>query len=113
MSLTGDLYGNSNLDEDWHLMNQMIKYYKFGFGKVTECVNEELRAGTMSRSEAINIVEKFDGACSDKYIANFCTYIDISVKEFWAQVHSSVNRDLFEIELDGSIRRKFKVGVGL
>lgn len=113
MSLTGDLYGNSNLDEDWHLMNQMIKYYKFGFGKVTECVNEELRTGTMSRSEAINIVEEFDGACSDEYIESFCFYIDISIEQFWAQVHSSVNRDLFTIELDGSIRRKFKVGIGL
>lgn len=113
LSSTGDLYGNSNLDEDWHLMNQMIKYYKFGFGKVTECVNEELRGGTMSRAEAINIVEEFDGACSNEYIESFCTYLDISIEQFWVQVHSSVNRDLFTIELDGTIRRKFKVGIGI
>ncbi len=113
ISKTGDLYGNSNLDEDWHLMNQMIKYYKFGFGKVTECVNEELRAGTMTRPEAIRLVEQYDGACDAVYIERFCTYIGISLDEFWVQVHSAVNRDLFSIERDGRIVRKFKVGVGL
>ena len=28
---TGDLYGSMALDEDWVIVNQMIKYYKFGF----------------------------------------------------------------------------------
>ena len=28
---TGDLRGVSSLDEDWVTLNQMIKYYKFGF----------------------------------------------------------------------------------
>lgn len=110
---TGDLYGNSNLDEDWHLMNQMIKYYKFGFGKVTECVNEELRIGTMTRAEAIEIVENYDGACSAEYIDSFCTFIGTTNKEFWAHVHASVNPELFTIKPGGVIERKFKVGVGL
>ena len=29
---TGDLYGCSSLDEDWVIVNQLIKYYKFIFG---------------------------------------------------------------------------------
>lgn len=110
---TGDLYGISNLDEDWHNMNQMIKYLKFGFGKVTEYVNEELRSGTMKRSEAIELVEQYDGQCSDEYIESFCAFIDISTDEFWAHVRQSLNRDLFDLHADGSVTRKFKVGVGL
>ena len=35
---TGDLYGVTALDEDWVTLNQMIKYYKFGFGRVTDYV---------------------------------------------------------------------------
>lgn len=110
---TGDLYGVTSLDEDWVTLNQMIKYYKFGFGRVTDYVNEEIRLGRMTREQAIAIVEKYDHACSDEYIESFCDYIDISVDRFWEQVHASLNRDLFTLEADGNISRKFQVGVGL
>ena len=109
---TGDLLGITALDEDWVTLNQMIKYYKFGFGRVTDYVNEEIRLGRMTRLHGIKLVEQYDDACSDEYIESFCTYIDISVEEFWDKVHASVNKELFTIEGDGSISRKFKVGVG-
>lgn len=110
---TGDLLGLSNLDEDWHNMNQMIKYLKFGFGKVTEYVNEALRASTMDRSMAIRLVEQYDGKCSDEYIGSFCEFIGISVEDFWNHIRISTNRNLFEIGGDGDIRPRFRVGVGL
>lgn len=110
---TGDLYGVTSLDEDWVTLNQMIKYYKFGFGRVTDYVNEEIRLGRITRAQAIAIVEKYDDACSDEYIESFCDYIDISVDRFWEQVHNSLNRDLFTLESNGTISRKFQVGVGL
>ncbi len=46
---TGDLAGVTSLDEDWVTLNQMIKYYKFGFGRVTDYVNEEIRLGRLTR----------------------------------------------------------------
>lgn len=110
---TGDLYGTTSLDEDWVTLNQMIKYYKFGFGRVTDYANEEIRQGFMAREKGIELVSKFDDACSDKYIESFCKYIDIPVSQFWEQVHSSLNTDLFYIDNKGKIHRKFEVGVGL
>lgn len=113
VEVTGDLHGTSNLDEDWTLMNQMIKYYKFGFSKITETVCEDIRFGNMSRQKAIEIVEQYDGVCSDKYVKSFCEYIDITASQFWDHVHASVNRDLFDIQPDGHIQPRFKVGMGL
>jgi N-acetyl sugar amidotransferase len=110
---TGDLLGITALDEDWVTLNQMIKYYKFGFGRVTDYVNEEIRLGRMCRKHGIKLVDQYDDACSNEYIESFCSYIEISIKEFWAKVHSSVNQDLFTIEDDGRIVRKFKVGTDL
>lgn len=110
---TGDLHGVTSLDEDWVTLNQMIKYFKFGFGRATDYVNEEIRLGRMSREEGIAIVERFDGCCGDDYIASFCDYIGISVAAFWEKVHASVNRELFDIGTDGAIRPRFRVGVGL
>ena len=110
---TGDLYGVTSLDEDWVTLNQMIKYYKFGFGRVTDYVNEEIRLGRITREQGIATVTKYDESCGDDYIESFCKYIDISVDQFWKQVRESVNLDLFSLEADGSIRRKYEVGVGL
>ena len=110
---TGDLYGVTALDEDFTPINQLIKYYKFGFGRVTDYVNEEIRLGRMGREDAIKLVEKFDDAQDEKYISQYCDYLGISVADFWYQVKSSVNKGLFSIETSGSIRPKFKVGVGL
>jgi N-acetyl sugar amidotransferase len=110
---TGDLLGITSLDEDWVTLNQMIKYYKFGFGRVTDYVNEEIRLGRCTRQQAIALVEQFDDACSDEYIESFCEYIGCSVDDFWAHVHKSVNRKLFNVDAAGRIERRFKVGAGL
>ena len=32
---TGDITSVYALDEDWVTLNQMIKYYKYGFGRVS------------------------------------------------------------------------------
>ena len=110
---TGDLAGVTSLDEDWVTLNQMIKYYKFGFGRASDYVNEEIRRGTMTREQGIALVDRYDGRCGDGYIQDFCEYIGISTSAFWDQVRNSVNRRLFDIGDDGSIRPKFAVGQGL
>lgn len=110
---TGDLYGVTALDEDFTPINQLIKYYKFGFGRVTDYVNEEIRLGRISREAGIRLVEQYDDAQDEKYIKDYCDYLDIPVEAFWEKVKASTNKNLFSIEADGSIRRKFKVGVGI
>lgn len=110
---TGDLLGVTSLDEDWVTLNQMIKYYKFGFGRVTDYCNEMIRLGTMTRERGIELVTAYDDACSPDYIDAFCSYIDISVGRFWEQVRRSVNRDLFTVHDDGRIERRYVVGTGL
>jgi hypothetical protein len=109
----GDPLGITSLDEDWVTFNQMIKYLKFGFGRVADYVNEGIRNGRMTREEGIALNERYDGKCSVKYIQSFCQYIGISVAEFWEQVDESVNTDLFIKEGLGRYIPKFKVGVGL
>lgn len=110
---TGDLYGVTALDEDFTPINQLIKYYKFGFGRVTDYVNEEIRLGRLSRDQCIKIVEIYDDANDEQYIKDYCHYLQISIEEFWEKVKSATNKKLFAIKNDGTISRKFKVGIGL
>jgi N-acetyl sugar amidotransferase len=109
----GDPYGITSLDEDWVTFNQKIKYLKFGFGRISDYVNEDIRNGRMTRDEAIKLCEKYDGTCSPAYIESFCNYIGISIHTFWDKVDQSVNRNLFEKTGMGQYKPKFKVGVGL
>ena len=79
---TADLYGVFALDEDWITFNQMIKYYKYGFGRTSDYVNEEIRIGRISREDGIKLVEQYDSIFGKKYVESFCDYIQISKKGF-------------------------------
>ncbi len=113
VTMSGDITNVYALDENWVSFNQMIKFYKYGFGRVSDHVNESIRRGELTREEGIKIVEKYDGCCSDEYIETFCNYIDISKETFWENVHSCVNKELFEITDKGEIIKRFEVGYGL
>ena len=86
---TGDLWGFTGLDEDFRLVNQMIKYLKFGFGHVSDQVCEAINAGLMDRAEGIELLKKYDGKCDHSFIERFCRYLEISEKEFWRVVEAS------------------------
>jgi hypothetical protein len=109
---TGDLYRITSLDEDWVSLNQMIKYYKFGFGRASDYVNEMIRLGTITRDEGIDLVTRYDGACGELYIRDFCEFIGITVEGFWRKVFSVTNKELFDISAEGVIKRRFEIGTG-
>ncbi len=109
----GDHVGITSLDENWVSLNQMIKYLKYGFGRISDYVNEDIRNQRITREEGIQLLKKYDGTCSPKYIKSFSDYIGISVEEFWKQVDLSVNTDLFIKHGLGKYEPKFEVGLGL
>src|SRR5436189_2176859 len=108
----GDPLGITSRDEDWVTLNQMIKYLKYGFGRIANYVNEDIRNERMTREEGIELNKKYDGTCSPAYIKSFSNYIGITVEEFWRQVDKSVNTDLFVKEGLGKYKPKFEVGTG-
>jgi N-acetyl sugar amidotransferase len=110
---SSDLLGLTSVDEDWVILNQMIKYYKYGFGRATDYVNEWIRRGKVTRDEAILIVEKYDGACSDENILAFCDFISITKNEFWDVVNFNTNKNLFDLDFGKRPTKKFSVGIDL
>ncbi len=105
----GDIYGVSSLDEDWVTINQLIKYYKFGFGKASDYVNEDIRNKLISRKLGVKIIKKYDSKFSKKILKNFCDYIGISEKFFWYHIKKNLNRNIFKV-YKGKIIPKFNVG---
>lgn len=110
-NVTGDLSNASMLDEEFTNINMMLKYYKFGFGRTTDHLNEQIREGKISRDNAIIIAEEYDGVCDDKIIESYCKYVGIEINEFWDIANKWINKDLFELQVDKKPTKKFKVGI--
>tara|TARA_Y100001968_G_C19443578_1_gene763971 strand:- start:2999 stop:4132 length:1134 start_codon:yes stop_codon:yes gene_type:complete len=110
--ITGDRLGTRQLDEDWFIVNMLIKFYKFGFARATEEANIAIRENKITREQGIKIAEDYDEACGDEYIESFCKYISISKDEFWENVMKFTNKELFDCS--GKRPKKlFKVGKGI
>ena len=93
------------LDSDAVQMNQLLKHVKFGFGQATDHACYDIRSGIIPREEGILLVKEFDGRCADRYIKQFCDYIDITVGEFW-RVANSFRGDMWEQGEGGEWRLK-------
>ena len=78
----GTYIGFGALDSDLVHVNQMLKFIKFGFGFCMDHVCYDVRDKNLDRKEAVELVLKYDGKCSKKYIEDFCDYAKISEKEF-------------------------------
>lgn len=72
----------SNLD-DMHEngIHDYLKFVKFGYGRATDHTCKDIRAGNMSRREAINIVRKMDHVKS-KDLCRWLEYVGMTEEEF-------------------------------
>lgn len=98
---TGNYYNFESLDNDFMLVNQMLKYFKYGFGRITDQLSEAIRLGKMDKSKAIVIARRYDGKCSGKYVKSFCDYIGITAKEFWRVADSYRSRKIWKKDKAG------------
>lgn len=102
----GMIYEWESLDEDFVVVNQMIKHMKFGFGRTTEQVIEAMRLGLMAREESAELVKKYDGKCADRYVKAYCKYLGITEEEFWRVAESYRNQDIWERNPGGEWKLK-------
>jgi N-acetyl sugar amidotransferase len=92
----GSLRNYQALDSDVSIVNQILKYFKMGFGIATDQACLEIRERRLTREEAVKLVHKYDGKCSLKYIEEFCKFIGISLSEFWRVAESFRNLNIWE-----------------
>ena len=94
-NITGDISNASMIDEEFTNINMMIKYFKYGFGRTSDLVNEAIRNNEITREQGIKLAKRYDGVCDNSIIKKYCKYIEISNTEFWAQTNKWVNEDIF------------------
>lgn len=84
------------LDDDFVIVNQMLKQLKFGFGKASEQCSGMIRNGEITRERGLELANAYDGRCAHRYLRAFCDYIGVSEDEFWEQAERWRNRSIWE-----------------
>ena len=84
-------------------------YLKFGFGRATQDAGIEIRRGSMTRDQALNLVNMYDNQYPQEFIELYLEYYEMTREEFDRVLDRYANRDLFE-KVDGYWSPKFTVG---
>lgn len=92
-------YNNvENLDCKWiGGLHDYMKFIKYGYGRATDQLCIEIRAGRMTREEAVEALRlSSEGAVPWKYVPDFLEYLNISEQEFISNLDHFTNKMLFE-----------------
>ena len=87
-----------NLDCKWiGGLHDYMKYIKYGYGRATDQLCIEIRAGRLSRLEAITALAGTDeGKIPWKFVPDFLQYTGISEQEFLDTLDKFTNKRIFE-----------------
>lgn len=99
----------SQNDQALYALHAYLMYLKFGFGRSTQDAGIEIRRGSMTRNQALNLVKMYDNAYPHELIDLYLDYYQMTKKEFDDVLDKFVNKDLFE-KIDGIWNPKFIPG---
>jgi len=99
----------SQNDQSLYALHAYMMYLKFGFGRATQDAGIEIRRGSMTRDQAINLVQMYDNAYPHELIDTFLDYYGMTKNEFDSVLDNYVNKELFE-KIEGIWQPKFEVG---
>ena len=107
-----------NLDCKWiGGLHDYMKFIKFGYGRATDQLCIEIRAGRMTRDEAINALKNSsEGKIPWKYVPDFLSHLNISEGQFLENLDKFTNKSIFLrddnsgkliVDEDGNLKRKY------
>jgi N-acetyl sugar amidotransferase len=96
-------------DQALYILHAYLMYLKFGFGRATQDAGIEIRRGSMTRAQALNLVKMYDNSYPSEKIAEFLNYYSMTKEEFDQVIDKFVNKDLF-VKQDGIWQPKFEIG---
>ena len=107
-SSVGTFTNFSQTDQKLAALHYYLMYLKFGFGRATQDAGIEIRRGSMSRDQAINLVKLYDDDIPVQFYEDYCNYYQLSRTEFEEILDNFANKELFE-KIDGRWVAKFTI----
>lgn len=99
----------SQNDQALYALHAYMMYLKFGFGRATQDAGIEIRRGSMTREQALNLVKMYDNSYPHDLIDTYLEYYNMSKSEFDGVLDKYANKDLFN-KIDGIWQPKFIPG---
>lgn len=96
-------------DQALYSLHAYLMYLKYGFGRATQDAGIEIRRGSMTRDQALNLVRMYDNAYPKDLIPTYLSYYKMSKEEFDNVLDNYANQKLFN-KVDGIWMPKFTVG---
>lgn len=97
MSNVDDIYENGAHD--------YLKFIKFGYGRCTDHACKDIRAGNLSRGQAVDLVRKHDHVKSWD-VAHWCDYVGMSMEEFDTIADTFRDPRVWSRDADGNWHKK-------
>jgi N-acetyl sugar amidotransferase len=95
-------------DQALYALHTYLMYLKFGFGRATQDAGIEIRRGSMTREQAIELVRLYDNHYPEEFIDQYLDYYQMSLEEFNAVLDKWANKELFN-KVDGRWAPTFTV----
>ena len=105
---TGTFTNFAQNDQFLCSLHYYLMYLKFGFGRATQDAGIEIRRGAMTRDQAINLVNLYDGGYPHDQIEMYLDYYEMTREEFDLVIDRWTNKELFE-KKDGYWEPKFSI----
>jgi len=99
----------SQNDQALYSLHAYLMYLKFGFGRATQDAGIEIRRGSMTRDQALNLVKMYDNSYPHDLIDLYLDYYKMTKEEFDAVLDKYANKSLFS-KIDGIWQPKFTPG---
>lgn len=91
------MYDFADVDDAFLMsIHHWVKWYKFGFTRTWDNLSLEIRAGRLTRAEAIAKIEERGYETPNAEIDIFCDYVGITRSRFFEMAETFRNHDIWE-----------------
>jgi N-acetyl sugar amidotransferase len=85
----------SQNDQALYALHAYLMYLKFGFGRATQDAGIEIRRGSMTREQALNLVKMYDNSYPAELIPIYLDYYKMTREEFDSVLDKYANKELY------------------
>ncbi len=86
----------SQIDQKIYALHVYFMYLKFGFGRTTQDAAIDIRRGSLSREQAVQLIKLYDDLYPESQFQEYCDYYKMNMKDFLKNIDKWANKDLFE-----------------
>ena len=85
-----------NVDEDWNRVHHYLKLLKFGYGRTTDHVCEDIRLGKINRKDGKKLIKKYEfKTIGDYYINSMANFLKIKTSRLKKNLEKFRNKKLW------------------